>query len=228
MAKTKEKRAKSNKPSTGQKGPRLKLTLADLNPDERKVYDVLASGNEALKIAVIADEAFNSKPKAEKAKSRVRNSLRRLVRGRAVKHLKDRGLYTLGVELKAGEKKESPKASRKTTKKARKPKASKNGHAAAGEAEVVFDATKLDERLAELVKTCSDTPSAEQRATARVILASEFLGNGDTAIAKALHESRGFVIRRLKAIKDRLPQEAAPGFFSQPSEFWKLVESATA
>lgn len=99
------KKAASTAPSaSGQTGPKIDLAKEDLNKDEAKVYAALGKAPKTM--GQLAKAAFNNRGRDGKvdpeiAFSRVRNAMRRLVRGRLVKPAgKIVDLTTNGVEMK--------------------------------------------------------------------------------------------------------------------------------
>lgn len=75
----------------GQDGPRIDLSPSDLNNKERKVFDAMGAPGRRVTIAELADVFSRSNVKSRRT-SWVRNSLRRLVRGRLVRRVEE-GVY---------------------------------------------------------------------------------------------------------------------------------------
>jgi len=87
----KKKRAAS--PTSGQSGPSLDLTKDKLNDKEQRVVKVLFEDANPVAINALATNCFSSQP-AKTANSWVRNSLRRLARGKWTEKV-GKGTYRL-------------------------------------------------------------------------------------------------------------------------------------
>jgi hypothetical protein len=91
--KTPKKRTRSAQPTSGQSGPPLELTKDKLNDKEEKVVSVLQADANPMPINALATNCFSNQS-AKTANSWVRNSLRRLVRGKWVEKI-GKGTYRL-------------------------------------------------------------------------------------------------------------------------------------
>lgn len=117
----------TQKSSQGQNGPELKLHYSELTPNERKVVDALAQeGRPVLSIKELvkacgwsslrASEANDEFKGKVRGNSRVRNSLRRLVRSNWVENAEERGRGTYRLSKKGSdrlrrtEKEDKPKS----------------------------------------------------------------------------------------------------------------------
>jgi hypothetical protein len=84
------------KPTTGQHGPKVDLEWDDLSADQKAVIARLKAKSPAH-VADIAEKGFGK----DDPKLRVRNALRRLVRGGWVEHAsKEPGMYRLALKAR--------------------------------------------------------------------------------------------------------------------------------
>lgn len=88
-----QKKQRSASPTSGQSGPPLDLSKDKLNDKETKVVAVLQDDANPVAINALATTCFSEKS-AKVANSWVRNSLRRLVRGKWVEKI-GKGTYRL-------------------------------------------------------------------------------------------------------------------------------------
>jgi len=219
----------SVKPTSGQSGPPLELVLGNLNKDERKVYDAVWFVDRDLTIGEIAQLAFKNKPTVEKANSRVRNALRRLVRSGGVEHAQDRGKYHKAEALLHSSADRGPARSAM-----KKPEATAKlvpeGKRRAMDGNAPVTLAQLEKRVMELQEgapTDLGAVDANGYKLAVILAAAEALGPKDTAISKVTGYSRGYVIRRLRHVRSYLPEDAMPGCW-QPEQFWAIVRRTPA
>jgi hypothetical protein len=214
------------KPTSGQSGPPLTLTLDELNADERAIWRVLDS--EVYKtIKQIREDGFKNKPTIEKADSRVRNGLRRLIRSRgAEKHAAERGSYRRGEGITAnrGEATVTPRAADRSPPPT-KERAQAGASPLASGGVTLADIEQRVKELRTQVRTESAPTDEHSQNLAVILAAAELLGPSDTAIAKVTKFSRGYVLRRIKKVKAQLPKKPSPRFWL-PVQFWNLVRRA--
>lgn len=194
------------KPTTGQSGDEIDLSFGDMNADEQQVVSVLSESDGPMKILDIGTEAGFGRDKA-KAHLRVRNALRRPVCGNWVQKV-DRGTYKLTAAGRRRDKtgaptaRAKPKASaeKKAPRKTKTPKAAKAKKAVPtnGNGKSTSPASPYALKAAEVLGQSADD---EVFKIAQIALATIDCGYSDTKIAKATHLSRGFIIPRVRKLK---------------------------
>lgn len=237
--KTKKKTKKAEKPKyeQGQSGPPLDLPFEKMNQDEQDIVRGLYHHEDKATNAQLQGCISRAKRRTNLV---VRNALRRLVRGnwvdvkdRGVYALTTKGknrAATLAKDKSLGEGPavlDADAAPRKRSKRAAKaPKAAKTSSSrraaepkqpkAAKSAKVKLNGA-LDEYSAERVaKNLLDVQNlvlaGKSLDTARIIEASSNpnIGMSDSAIAKATGLSRGFVIPRVKRLRDLVERFGSP------------------
>src|SRR5579859_2127106 len=197
------------KASSGQSGPPLALMVDDLNKDELRICEAVWEAGRELSIDQLARGVFKLKPTAAKAKSRVRNGVRRPVRASLLARGSRRGKYAPG--------------SRAPAAYASKTKAPPPSNEASPTSPITFQ--QIEQRVRDLegqVPTDSIPRTENAQKLALVLAATEALGPRDSMIARVTGISRGSVIRRLKLLNGRIPGAPNPGFWTAQS-FWDAV-----
>jgi hypothetical protein len=184
------------KPTTGQSGTPIDLEWSAMNGDEQLVAQKLYEGTGAQTIGDLAAKGFGK----ENPKLRVRNSMRRLVRGGWVEWA-GRGKYKLTATGRRRYERSDDKPAAKSggkvvsidsARKAKAEKANGNGHAKAGSGA---------DKYAKIVREKIAKPTDEVLKTGMIVLAAKDHGLKDSKVSAATGLSRGFVIKRVKRLK---------------------------